>query len=93
MERRRDQFTKEPGYYIVPMPYSLPGIGEGFLVGAYFNNIYDTHSDVIGFVLGGAIRDNDGHLIQEASTDDYLDPRRGVRYQLSRWWKRTPPPY
>ena len=67
-------------------------------MGAYFNNIYDTHSDVIGFVLGGTIRDNDGHLIQEASnavtnnptvftlgfrldwTDDYLDPRRGVRY-------------
>lgn len=190
MERRRDQFSKEPGYYIVPMPYSLPGIGEGFLVGASFNNINDTHSDVIGFVLGGAIvgaglvsidnhlikdrlildvglqnlsqvsvqsynsrgmsgaeddfsilelqdaqyysmrltgtwldrmlevyggaiegesrlsaiRDNDGNLIQTASnaatnsptvytlglrldwTDDYLDPRSGVRYQLARWW-------
>lgn len=190
IERRRDQFTKEPGYYIIPMPYSLPGIGDGFLLGASFNNINETDSDVIGFVLGGAIegagvisldnhliknrlifdasvqnlsqlsvrsyngrgmsaaeddfsvlelhdaeyyslrltgtwlermleiyggaidgesrlgaiRDNEGNLIQEASnaavrsptvytlglrldwTDDYLDPRRGVRYQLSRWW-------
>jgi len=190
LERRRDQFSKDPGYYIIPMPYSLPGIGEGLLLGVSYNNINDTHSDVIGFALGGAIegaglvsidnhlikdrliadvsfqnlskltvqsynsrgmsgseddftilelkdsvyysmrltgtwfdrmlevyggalegqsnldaiRDNDGNLIQEAInadensstvytlglrldwTDDYLDPRRGIRYQLARWW-------
>jgi len=190
VERRRDQFSKAPGYYIIPMPYSLPGIGEGFLLGVSYTNMNDTHSDVIGFALGGAIegagilsidnhliknhlifdvglqrlsqvsvqsyssrgmsgskddytilelndteyysmrltgtwldrmlevyggaiegesrlgaiRDNDGNLILNTSnavtdsptvynlgfrldwTDDYLDPRRGVRYQLARWW-------
>jgi len=193
IERRRDQFSREPGYYIVPMPYSLPGIGKGFLVGAAYNNIADTHSDLIGFVLAGdlqgagvlsldnhlipntlildlslqhlskaavrsynsrgmsssaddytilnltdndysaarltgtwfdrrlevyggalngrnhleAIRDKDGNIIQQTSdatqdsstlytvgmrldwTDDYQDPRHGVRYQLSRWWSNT----
>lgn len=190
IERRRDQFTKEPGYYIVPMPYSLPGVGDGLIIGGAMNNIADTHSDLIGFALFGdlqgggllsldnhlipnnliidfsaqhlskaavrsyytrgmssseddyivsslhdndylatrltgtwfdrklevyggilntrsnltAIRDKDGNLIQDTSnsaeenttlytlglrldwTDDYQDPRNGVRYQLSRWW-------
>ena len=196
LERRRDQFTKEPGYYIIPMPYSLPGIGKGLVVGGAYNNIADTHSDVIGFVIGGdlegvgllsldnhiipnrlildlsaqhltkaavrsynsrgmsssaddytilnlkdndyyaarltgtwwerrvevyggaldgrshleAIRDKDGNIIQTTSgaaqdsstlftlgvrldwTDDYVDPRRGVRYQLSRWWANNDDP-
>ncbi len=190
LDRRRDQFSKEPGHYILPIPYSLPGVGTGVLVGGAYNNIADTHSDVIGFVIGGdlqgagivsldnhliknhliadvylqhiskasvrnystrgmrsdqndytllelrdndfygtrltgtwfdrmfevyggaldgttklgAIRDRDGNLIQDTAgakadsstiftagvrldwTDDYLDPRQGIRYQLSRWW-------
>ncbi len=193
MDRRRDQFTKDPGYYIIPMPYSLPGIGEGLLLGGAFNNIADTHSDIIGFLLAGdlqgggvlsldnhlipntlildlsaqhlskaavrdyftrgmssgaddytilnlhdndfyaarltgtwfdrmlevyggaldgrshlaAIRDKDGNIIQSTSnatennstlftlglrldwSDDYLDPRQGARYQLSRWWSNS----
>lgn len=189
-ERRKDQFSKEPGYYVVPFPYSLPGVGEGLLIGGSYNNIADTHSDLIGFILtgdieggglvsldnhlipnrlildlsaqylskaavrnynqrgmsgneddysvlniednefyalrltgtwyermfevyGGAlsgktnlkqISDKDGKVLQTSSgatessstlytlglrldlTDDYQDPRRGVRYQVSRWW-------
>ena len=191
MERRRDQFTKEPGHYIIPMPYSLPGIGDGFLVAGTYNNAHDSHTDYIGFLLTGdleggglivqdvhlipdtliadfsyqnitkgtvnnynergmasgendytlldfedneysairltstfydrmfevnaaflngrgtlvRIRDRDGNVIQESTgasgdnftiytigvlfdwTDDYYDPRRGVRYQFSRWWR------
>lgn len=190
MERRRDQFTKYPGHYIFPMPYSLPGIGEGLLAAGTYNNAHDSYTDYIGFILMGdlqglgliakdmhviekqliadisyqhlvkgtvnsfnergmntgendytlldfedndylsvrltatflermlevnaaalngkaslkRIRDRDGALIQETvggsrvdynvytvgllldRTDDYLDPRQGVRYQVSRWW-------
>lgn len=189
-ERRKDQFSKDTGYYVVPIPYSLPGIGEGLLIGGAYNNIADTHSDVIGFILTGdleggglvsldnhlipnrlildlsaqyltnaavrnynqrgmsgaeddysvlniednefyglrltgtwyermfeayggvltsntnltKIKDKDGNVIQTSTgatdnsstlytlglrfdlTDDYQDPRRGVRYQVSRWW-------
>ena len=191
MERRRDQFTKQPGHYIIPMPYSLPGVGEGFLLAGTVNNAHDSYTDYIGFVISGdlqgvgaiakdmhlieqtliadvfvqsiskavirnyngrgmnsgkddyslleidnarymasrftgtfqdrmieigaatfkgeshlaSIRDRDGHLIQDTSnsepeefyfytaslqfdwTDDYQDPRRGVRYNFSRWWR------
>jgi len=190
IERRKDQFSKEPGYYFVPFPYSLPGIGEGLILGGAYNNIADTPSDFIGFILTGdlegagfvsldnhlienrlildingqylskaavrnynqrgmsgdkddysvldiednafyglrltgtwyermfelygglllgetnlkEIKDRDGKLLQTASgatnnestlyalgvrfdlTDDYQDPRRGIRYQFSRWW-------
>ena len=191
MERRRDQFIKEQGHYIIPMPYSLPGIGDGFLVAGTYNNAHDTHTDYIGFLLTGdleggglvikdvhlihqtliadfsyqritkgtvnnynergmssgeddytlldfadndygavrftatfydrmveanagvltgkgrlvRVRDRDGNIVQEADgtsgddftlytlgllfdwTDDYHDPRRGARYQVSRWWR------
>ena len=189
-ERRKDQFSKDPGYYVVPIPYSLPGLGEGLLIGAAYNNIADTHSDIIGFLLTGdiegagvvsldnhlipnrlildvsaqyltnaavrnynqrgmsslkddysvlslqdnefyalrltgtwyermfevyggvitsetnlkEIRDKDGKILQSTTnasnnsstlytlglrldlTDDYQDPRKGIRYQFSRWW-------
>jgi len=190
LERRRDQFSKEPGHYIIPMPYSLPGVGEGLLLGGAINNAHDGYTDYIGFIITGdlegagliakdihlinerliadvyaqrldkgtirnyngrgmtsgkddyglvefrdnryaaarltgtfydrmleingavlqteshlaSIRDRNGELIQEASgdgeeyniytagitldwTDDYLDPRKGIRYNLARWWR------
>jgi len=191
MERRRDQFAKDPGHYIIPMPYSLPGVGEGFLVAGTVNNAHDSYTDYIGFIITGdlegagaiakdmhlinerliadvfvqtiskamvrnyngrgmtsgkddyslleiddaqyvasrftgtfhdrmfeigvaafkgeshlaALRDRDGNLILDTRnsepdefyfytasiqfdwTDDYLDPRRGVRYNFSRWWR------
>jgi len=69
-ERRKDQFSKDSGYYLVPAPYSLPGIGDGLLVAGAYNNISDTHSDIIGFILtgdieGGGVVFLDNHLIQE----------------------------
>ena len=191
VERRRDQFVKEPGHYIIPMPYSLPGVGEGFLVAGSINNAHDSYTDYIGFVIAGdlegvgaiakdmhliektliadvfyqtiskatirnynargmesdkndysllefadaryaasrftgtfydrmfeiglaafkgeaqlkGLRDREGNLIQDASdsapeefyfytaslqldwTDDYQDPRKGARYNISRWWR------
>jgi len=68
-DRRKDQFSKETGYYFIPIPYSLPGVGEGLLLGGAYNNIADTHSDIIGFVLtgdiqGGGVVSLDNHLIQ-----------------------------
>lgn len=191
MERRRDQFMKEPGHYIIPMPYSLPGVGDGFLVAGTINNAHDSYTDYIGFIIGGdlqgagaiakdmhlidqkliadvfvqtidkatirnyngrgmesskddysllefddaqyaatrftgtfydrmfeigmaafkgeshlaSLRDREGNLIIDAQdsepeefyfytasiqldwTDDYQDPRRGVRYNISRWWR------
>lgn len=192
-ERRKDQFPTDSGYYLVPAPYSIPGLGEGFIIVGAMTNVNHSHTDIYGFAAGGdikgyglfgteihlvkkkllldlmhtnfnkassqiysqrgmntsandfiladldhavftgarltytlfdrrlefygvlfknesrlsAIRDNDGNLIQSAVdsetsksesytygmrldlTDDYIDPRRGIRAEASLW--HTPP--
>jgi hypothetical protein len=168
-ERRTEQFPTESGHLLVPLPYSMPGIGEGYFLMGYFSNIFDTTSDAfivkvegdaeglvaqadevplykkhlflnlydqritkaavevnqadeqrIGLTLSlydrhlelnsvqrrssasvTALHDSDGQLITRLDppykmedkswhhslrldfTDDYLDPRRGLRYTLS----------
>ena len=46
-ERRRDQFPTEDAYLVVPLPYSYPGIGEGFFLLGTASNVFDTTSDVV----------------------------------------------
>jgi len=191
MERRRDQFTKEPGHYLVPAPISYPGVGDAVALLGVISNVNDSYTDFAGFVIVGdiegigavvtdmhlidktligevamqnlskvainnhngrgmetdkddysilevddvntltarlrgtfydrmlevsglivkneyhlaSLRDKDGNLILDASgseasesqfytiglqldwTDDYQDPRQGVRYSVSRWWR------
>ncbi len=70
MERRRDQFAKEPGHYIVPMPYSVPGLGQGLLLGVLATNAHDSYTDYFGVITTGDIEGIgagivDMHLINE----------------------------
>lgn len=53
VERRRDQFSEEPGYVVVPAPYSLPGIGTGIVYFGVAANIADTNLDVYGYKITG----------------------------------------
>lgn len=46
-ERRRDQFIDTPGYLILPVPYSYPGIGEGMVLVGYVGNAFETKADAI----------------------------------------------
>ncbi len=69
-ERRKPQFEKDLGYYIFPMPYSLPGIGDGLaLIGAAMN-VGGTYMDLLGFGLtgdmkGGGLVTKDMHILSE----------------------------
>ena len=45
IERRREMFSKQYGHLFVPLPYSLPGLGEGLLIIGNFGNIADTTTD------------------------------------------------
>ena len=45
IERRREMFSKQYGHLFVPLPYSLPGLGEGLLIVGNFGNIADTTTD------------------------------------------------
>ncbi|MBF0290083.1 MAG: BamA/TamA family outer membrane protein [SAR324 cluster bacterium] len=70
IERRKDQFPKQFGYFLAPVPYSLAGIGDGIAFLGSVNNIFETNTDVFG---GQAIGDAEAsfyaladlHLIPE----------------------------
>lgn len=55
-ERRKDQFLTDPGYYIIPMPYSIPGLGKGFLLVGALTNVQQTSADMYGFAVTGDIQ-------------------------------------
>lgn len=68
--RRVEQFKKESSYAILPIPYSIPGIGNGLGVGAGFNNMFETYIDtyalaIFGDVEGKAVGFTDIHLIEK----------------------------
>lgn len=69
-ERRTDQFKTDTSYAIIPIPYSIPGVGDGIGVGAGVLNIEETHIDtyvlgIFGDVEGKAIGFSDIHLIDK----------------------------
>src|SRR5512145_3540310 len=54
-DRRKPQFMNDKGYYIFPMPYSIPGVGEGLGVMGIGMNLGGTYTDVFGFALAGGL--------------------------------------
>lgn len=70
IERKRDQFSKNNNYIVVPAPYSVPGIGQGFLLIAYAGNVFNGYTDLFitktaGDVEGLFYAVRDLHLIDE----------------------------
>ena len=47
IERRKNQFPDESAYLLVPLPYSMPGIGDGAFLMANFSNVADTTTDAL----------------------------------------------
>jgi hypothetical protein len=54
-DRRKSQFMNDLGYYVFPMPYSIPGVGEGVGVMGIGMNLGGTYTDVFGFALAGGL--------------------------------------
>jgi outer membrane protein assembly factor BamA len=55
-ERRKDQFPTDSGYYLVPSPYSIPGLGSGFILIGAMTNVKHSHADMYGFAATGDIQ-------------------------------------
>ncbi|MDH5710646.1 MAG: hypothetical protein OEZ15_03140 [Gammaproteobacteria bacterium] len=69
-ERRRGQFPQQEGRLILPMPYSLPGLGSGLMIVGALANIGDSHTDtyvvgLLGDVEGYVLGLEDIHLVDE----------------------------
>jgi outer membrane protein assembly factor BamA len=54
-ERRKPQFMSDRGYYVFPMPYSIPGVGEGVGVIGIGMNMGGTYTDLFGLALAGGL--------------------------------------
>ena len=70
IDRRKPQFQTEPSYLILPIPVSLPGIGDMVVVTGLAGNIMKTNTDLIvlgltGDVNGMATMLEDIHLMPE----------------------------
>jgi len=53
MERRRDQYLKDFGYFIYPIAGKVPGLGTAVGGGATVTNIEGTDTDFTGFYVQG----------------------------------------
>ncbi|MDT8445741.1 MAG: hypothetical protein RRB13_02440 [bacterium] len=53
IERRRAQFYTEESYMILPLPYSIPGIGSGLMGIGLLGNVGGTHADVYALQITG----------------------------------------
>lgn len=60
-ERRVEQYPTDSGYLMVPLPYSIPGIGDGYFLMGYFTNILDTTADAFVVKVMG---DAEGYVAQ-----------------------------
>ena len=72
IERRREVFTKQYGHLFVPLPYSLPGLGEGLLFIGNFGNIADTTTDFATILGVGDAEFVFGFLDELFIVPDYL---------------------
>ena len=52
-ERRNDPFPTEEAWYIIPAPFSVPGLGSGLFVAGLWSNFAESNSDLfVGRVKG-----------------------------------------
>lgn len=80
IERRRDQFLDEQGYYVFATPYSLPGIGSGVALVGAVSNIANSYADFYTYLLagdleGGGFAISDVHLIPKRLVFDLTGSR------------------
>lgn len=73
VERRKDQFGKDFGYYLYPIVGEIPGLGSAGGAGASVLNIAGTDTDFTGYYLDGDFRARGAALL-----DYHLLPRRLV---------------
>ena len=60
-DRRKNQFPTSNAHLVVPLPYSYPGIGDGFFLMGNFSNVRDSTTDILAMVVTG---DAGGYILQ-----------------------------
>ncbi len=63
-ERRKDQNPTIPAYFMIPLPYSLPGIGDGFLLMGNVSNVFGSTADLSLLQVTGDARGTIAHGVE-----------------------------
>lgn len=69
-DRRKDQNPTQPAHLFVPLPYSKPGIGTGFVILATATNVNESTADISGIFVTG---DAQGNIINGSEVPLYSD--------------------
>ncbi len=72
VDRRKPQFASESAYLLLPMPYSLPGIGSGLMITGLGANMFDTNTDIFVMYASGDIEGMFGGLMDLHLIDETL---------------------
>ena len=71
-ERRKEQFSTEEGYYIVPAPIHAPGLGSALILGLVWNNIRGSHTDLALSSISGDLEGHGLGLLDMHLVDEHL---------------------
>lgn len=72
VERRRDQFGKDFGYFVYPLVSEIPGLGNASGAGASVQNMFGTDADFTGFYLDGGFKASGYALLDAHIVPRYL---------------------
>ncbi len=70
--RRNDPFPTEYAHMLLPLPYRMPGIGEGYFLMGYLSNLYETTGDVAVVLAKGDAEGVIGQLDELPLIEDRL---------------------
>jgi hypothetical protein len=71
-DRRKEQFPDEFAWYLIPFPYSYPGVGNGIMAMASASNILGTRADVLAAVITGDVGGSINQIGDVFIIPDYL---------------------
>jgi len=77
-DRRKDQFPTGTGRLIAPVPYSMPGIGDGFFLLGHFANLISTTGDLTVIKAFGDVEGYDINVDEVPLYDHHLFLRADV---------------
>ncbi len=72
VDRRKDQFPTTSGRLLAPLPYSMPGLGEGFFLLGHFANMFASTTDLTLLQATGDVKGTDLNLDQIPLIEKHL---------------------
>jgi len=83
VDRRKEQFPTADGRILAPIPYSMPGLGDGFFVIGHFSNLFSSTADLTVIKAVGDIKGSDVNIDEVPVIDKHLFVRAEFQHLSS----------